>query len=396
MTARLPRPHACIAVTVLVSAVSIVGMRAAGATVAPGSVVTWGANTYGQLGDGTVVLHHTPAAIAGLSSVVQIEGGREHGLARTADGSVYAWGWNRYGQVGHGSSAYQVRSPVLVLSGAVDIGAGHYSSFAVKGDGRLWAWGRNTGGQLGDGTTTNRRKPVQITALSGETVVQVSGGRDHTMASTDDGTVYTWGNNAYGQLGSGTYASRATPAVVPGISRVVDVMAGRDHCLAVSANGSVWAWGRNNLGQLGNGDVAKHPSPVRVKTKAGASNTVLSSIVEVGAGADHSLARAGDGTLYAWGANNWGQVGDGTKTTRWLAVKIAMPAIVAGIAGGRQSSIAVTVTGAVYAWGDGRDGQLGDGSTTSSGRTTPGLVPGLAADGVAMGRDFAFAIVPSS
>src|SRR3954471_13142027 len=192
---RVPRPWALVALVTCL--VLCLGLPAARAGATGGTVVAWGSTTYGQLGDGTVVPHHTPAAIAGLSSVVQIEGGREHGLARTADGSVYAWGWNRYGQVGHGSSAYQVRSPVLVLSGAVDIGAGHYSSFAVKGDGRVWAWGRNTGGQLGDGTTTNRRKPVQITALSGETVVQVSGGRDHTMASTDDGTVYTWGNNAY-------------------------------------------------------------------------------------------------------------------------------------------------------------------------------------------------------
>src|SRR5262245_491751 len=97
------------------------------ATVTAGAVVSWGANTYGQLGNGTVTPHHTPEPVAGLSSVVQIEGGREHGLSRTADGSVYAWGWNRSGQVGIGSSAYQVRSPALVLTGAVGIGAGHYS-----------------------------------------------------------------------------------------------------------------------------------------------------------------------------------------------------------------------------------------------------------------------------
>jgi alpha-tubulin suppressor-like RCC1 family protein len=115
----------------------------------------------------------------------------------------------------------------------------------------------------------------------------------------------------------------------------------------------------------------------------------------VGAGADHSLALAGDRTLYAWGANSWGQVGDCSKITRSVAVKIAMPEAVAGMAGGRQSSIAVAVTAAVYTWGDGRDGQLRDGSTTSSGRTAPEIVPGLTADAVAMGRDFAFAIVPA-
>jgi alpha-tubulin suppressor-like RCC1 family protein len=327
---------------------------------------------------------------------VQVEGGREHGLARTADGSVYAWGWNRYGQAGTGSSAYEVRSPAPILTGAVDIGAGHYSSFAVKADGTLWAWGRNGQGQLGDGTTTTRRKPVRVTGLSSETVVQVAGGRDHAMSRTADGTVYTWGSNAYGQLGNGTDTSRTTPSAVPAIAHVVDIMAGRDHSLAVTANGAVWAWGRNGSGQVGNGNGAKQPSPVRVKTRVGASAVVLSSIVSVGAGADHSLALAADGTLYGWGANSWGQVGDGTTTTRWLAVKIAVPEAVAAMAGGRQSSVALIDTGAVYTWGDGRDGQLGDGSTSSSGRTTPAVVPGLTAEAVAMGRDFAFAIVPAT
>jgi len=215
------------------------------------------------------------------------------------------------------------------------------------------------------------------------------------MALTDGGAVYTWGSNTYGQLGDGTFTPRKTPAVVPGVGNVVDVMAGRDHCLAVTANGAVWAWGRNSLGQLGNGNLARHPSPVRVNTKASGSTVALSSIVAVPAVADHSMALAGDGKLYAWGANGWGQVGDGTTTTRTLAVTVGVPAPVAAIAGGRQSSIVVTVAGAVYTWGDGRDGQPGDGSTTSTGRTTPGVVPGLTADDVAMGRDFALAIVPS-
>jgi alpha-tubulin suppressor-like RCC1 family protein len=395
MTDPRHRSRLAARVIILLCASTLFGVPRAEAAVTAGTVVSWGSNTYGQLGDGTVAPHHVPKPAAGLSSVVQVEGGREHGLARTASGDVYAWGWNRNGQIGIGSTANQVRSAALVMTGAVDIAAGHYSSYAVKADGSVWAWGKNALGQLGDDTTTNRRSPVQVTGLAGVIVVQVAGGRDHTMARTDGGTVYTWGSNAYGQLGDGTFTPRKTPAVVPGVGNVVDIMAGRDHSLAVTANGAVWAWGRNSLGQLGTGNLARHPSPVRVKTKVAGSTVVLSSIVDVAAGADHSMARTDGGTLYAWGANSWGQVGDGTTTTRWLAVQVGVPGAVSAIAGGRQSSIAVTVAGAVYTWGDGRDGQLGDGSTTSTGRTTPGVVPGLTADGVAMGRDFALAIVSS-
>lgn len=373
---------------------ALVGAPGSHAAATAGTVVTWGSNTYGQLGDGTVTPHHTPQAIAALPSVVQIEGGREHGLARTVDGSVYAWGWNRVRTGGHQLD----RLPGAVAGPRPDRRRGHRrrALLVVRGEGGRHpvGVGMNAQGQLGDGTTTTRRKPVQVIGLASETVVQVSGGRDHTMARTDDGTVYTWGSNAYGQLGNGTHAARTTPAVVPGVANVIDVMAGRDHCLAVSANGSVWAWGRNGLGQLGNGNVAKHPSPVRVKTKAGGTNVVLSSIVSVGAGADHSLALAGDGTLYAWGANRLG------PGRRWLEDHAVGRGEDRDAGSGRRHGRRPAKLHRRHRHGSGlhlggRDGQLGDGSTTSSGRTTPGIVPGLTADAVAMGRDFAFAIVPA-
>ena len=383
-----------LAVSIAAVFVCLAAMVAAPAARAatPGTVQSWGSNAYGQLGDGTVVDHTSPQPVTTLSSIAQIEGGREHALARTSGGDVYAWGWNRQGQAGSDSTAATVRTPKLVVSDAVDIGAGHYSSFAVTGDGTAWGWGKNTAGQLGDGTTTNRRAPVAIDGLSGVTMTQIAGGRDHAMALDDGGTVYTWGSNAYGQLGDGTNVSRTMPKPVLGLPTIVDIFAGRDHCLAVSSDGEVWAWGRNGVGQVGSGNKAKHLSPVRVKTVVGGTTTRLSGIVAVGAGADHSLALAADGTLYAWGANAYGQVGDGSFTARTTAVAIAVPAPVAAIAGGRQSTIAVTETGAVYTWGDGRAGQLGDGTTTGA-RSSPGVVSGLAGiTSVAMGRDFSLAL----
>ncbi len=363
-----------------------------GAVTGAGAVWNWGANNYGQLGDGTTAAHLNPKALPGNLSILQLEGGREHALVRTASGDVYAWGWNKYGQVGNGSSSGMIKSPAKVLSGADDIGAGHYSSFAVK-NGAAWAWGRNDTGQLGDGSKTNRRTPVQVSGLSGVTVVQVAGGRNHAMALSDDGHVYTWGNNTYGQLGDGTTASTTSAHVVPGLSGIVEIFAGRDHCLALGTGGQIWSWGRNQSGQLGDGTKTTRRSPVHVTTAASVN---LSNIVAVGAGADHSLALTSGGDVYAWGANSWGQVGDGSTTARTRAVHVSGFSNIVAIAGGRQSSIALTQGGDVYTWGDNRQGQLGHGSTSTSPRTTPWLIGGLSGvSAVGLGMDYGMVVIAS-
>ena len=363
----------------------------AGAVTGAGAVWNWGANNYGQLGDGSSTAHLNPKALPGNLSILQLEGGREHALARTASGDVYAWGWNKYGQVGNGSSAGTIKSPAKVMSGASDIGAGHYSSFAVK-SGAVWAWGRNDTGQLGDGSKTNRRSPVQVSGLSGLTIVQVAGGRNHAMALSDDGHVYTWGSNQYGQLGDGTSTSTTSAHVVPGLTGIVEIFAGRDHNLALGSGGQIWAWGRNQSGQLGDGTKTSRRSPVRVTTGA---NVFLSNVVAIGAGADHSLALTSGGDVYAWGANSWGQVGDGSTTARTRAVHLSLSNIVA-IAGGRQSSIALTQGGDVYTWGDNRQGQLGHGSITSTGRTTPWHIDGLSGvSAVGLGMDYGMVVIAS-
>jgi alpha-tubulin suppressor-like RCC1 family protein len=359
-----------------------------------GDVWAWGSNAYGQLGDGTLTAHHSPEVVTGASSVVDVEGGREHVLALTSGGTVLTWGWNRYGQVGNGSSTVAVRTPRSVLTNAASIAAGHYSSFAVLTDGSIRAWGRNDTGQLGDGTTTNRRSPVRVSGLSGITIVQVAGGRNHTIALAGDGTVLAWGSNQYGQLGDGTTADHHTPEPVPGLTDVVAVFAGRDHSLALTSAGTVWAWGYNRHGELGDGTTTNRPSPVPVTTIVSGAPVALSGIVALGAGANHSLALTGTGREFAWGWNTYGQLGDGTFTTRKRAVRVKDLTDVAAIAGGRQSSIAVTQDGSVFTWGDNRFGQLGDGTTSTTGRNLPASVPGIAnVSGVGMGLDYGVAIV---
>jgi alpha-tubulin suppressor-like RCC1 family protein len=357
-----------------------------------GTVATWGDNGYGQLGDGTKIDHLTPREIPSFAEIADIEGGREHALALTSGGVVYGWGWNRKGQVGNGSTAYTITKPVQVLTSAIDIGAGHYSSFAVKDDGSVWGWGQNSTGQIGTGaSTTQVRTPTRIEGLDGISITDVAGGRNHVLALTTDGDVYSWGSNATGQLGDGTLTSSATPVRASSLSNVVSIFAGRDHSLAVNADGTVWAWGFNRTGELGDGTTTRRKLPVQVKR---ANGNPLANIVAVAAGANHSLALRADGTVWAWGKNADGQLGDGTYTTRLRAVKVSFLAGVKQIAGARQNSIAVTTAGDVYTWGENAFGQLGDGTMSTTGRNTPGEVPGLSnVSMVGAGRDFAMAIV---
>jgi alpha-tubulin suppressor-like RCC1 family protein len=359
-----------------------------------GALWNWGANMYGQLGDGTFTPHRTPRSVPSLPDVATVEGGREHVLALTPSGEVYAWGWNAYGQVGLGTAASTVPNPSVVLSNVVDIGAGHYSSFAVTGDGSVWSWGRNDTGQLGDGTTTNRRLPVRVAGLVGHTIVDVAGGRNHAIALAEDGTVYTWGSNRYGQLGDGTFQAHHVAEQVPGLVDAVRIFAGRDHSMAVAADGTVWGWGHNTHGELADGSLTNRSTPRRATRLAHGSVVALTNIVDVDAGAYHSLARTSGGRVWSWGWNDDGQLGDGTHKSRSRAIRVKPLIGVVDIAGGRESSIAVTIEGVVYAWGENLFGQLGDGTTSDTGRSTPGPVPDIpSAVTVGMGRDSAMAIV---
>jgi len=386
------RRRSVLVFVVLVVSSMLFGIGRAAAVDGAGDVATWGDNTYGQLGDGTKIDHLTPEEIPTVSGIAQIEGGREHALALTSGGVVDAWGWNRKGQVGNGSTAFTVTKPVQVLTDAIDIGAGHYSSFAVKSDGTVWGWGQNASGQIGTGTTaTQVRTPTKIEGLDGIAIADVAGGRNHVLALSAVGTVYAWGSNGFGQLGNGTLMDSSTPVLVSSLTGVVAVFAGRDHSMAVKADGTVWTWGFNRNGELGDGTTTKRKVPVEVKR---ANGDPLTDIVQVSAGANHSLALRSDGAVFAWGRNNYGQLGDGTFTTRLRAVKVPGLAGVKQVAGGRQNSIAVTTAGDVYTWGENVYGQLGDGTTSDTGRSVPGKVPSLSnVSAVGLGRDFGMAIV---
>jgi len=345
-----------------------------------GSVWAWGNNSDGQLGDGSLTSRSTPVQITALLNIRSAAVGSAHSMALKNDGSVWAWGNNSNGQLGDGgSTARNTPQQVLGLSGMIAVAAGSAHSVALKNDGTVWAWGRNNYGQVGDGTPTERHAPVQVGGLSG--VTAVAAGSGHTVALKNDGTVWAWGNNSNGQLGDGGAALISTiPVQVKGLSGmavgfVTAVSAGYDHTVALKNDGTVWAWGNNSNGQLGIGSITSSSMPVQASGLAG--------MTAVAAGFGHTLALKSDGSLWTWGNNSKGQLGNGL--TNGIVIDSPTPVGISGlvgitdIAGGYEGSVAVKGVlkgdGTVWAWGSNNYGQLGNGLALDSSSPVQVLLP---------------------
>lgn len=222
----------------------------------------------------------------------------------------------------------------------------------------------------------------QASGLSG--VVAASGGAAHTLALKSDGTVWAWGNNQYGQLGDGTTTSRSTPAKVNGLNAVVAIAAGSFHSVALKDDGTVWAWGWNGSGQLGDGTPPPPPPfadpwPDRFAVNRATPEQVsgLTGVVAITAGLSSSFAVKSDGTIWGWGGNWGGQLGDGTSTDRITPVEVSGFTRVVGIATDGGHSLALKSDGTVWAWGWNDLGQLGVGTTQNQHQLTPLPVIGL-------------------
>jgi len=253
-----------------------------------GAVFAWGNNQSGEAGNGTAPTdQHTPVQVSGLgpgSGVVGIAAGGSHAFALKRDGTVLGWGNNGSGELGDGTTTDRP-TPVQVSglgpgSGVVDIAAGETFSLALKADGTVLAWGNNQSGELGDGTApTDQHTPVQVSGLGpGSGILEVVGGGAHSLALKADGTVLAWGNNKSGELGDGSApADQHTPVPValPAGARALDIAAGLEHSLALLSNGTVLAWGDNALGQLGDGTTTRHSTPIAVSSLGAGSGVVL-------------------------------------------------------------------------------------------------------------------------
>jgi alpha-tubulin suppressor-like RCC1 family protein len=257
---------------------------------------------------------------------------------------------------------------VLAVAGmAVVAGAGTAASAVAAAAPGAYAFGYNPWGELGDGTRAEQVLPVPVSGLPG-TVRQLSAGAATSAALLSDGTVWTWGDNTFGALGNGTSGgSVSTPQRVAGLSGITQIAVGtgdRD-IYAVRSDGSLWAWGDNGAGELGNGTTVSHFNPIQVPG--------LTGISQMSAGPDYALALRSDGTVRAWGNNSNGYLGDGTTTSRLAPVQVR------GLTGISQvsasgASFAVRSDGTLFAWGLNADGVLG---MQGGFFVTPAAVPGL-------------------
>lgn len=383
-----------------------VAMAAVGA--ASGPVAVWGDNTWGQIGDGTLVTPK-PAPVALKTSTLpattawkSIAAGEAHSLAIRSTGTLWAWGRNDNGQLGDGITSIGRSVPIQIGSAAdwTAVAAGDAHSLALGGT-SLFAWGRNAEGQLGQGSTTgtggslvqviNKTEylaPTKLTRayvtgvagapstlpFTGKTWTAISAGGKFAMALRSDGVVFSWGSDTLGQLGQlGLALNYSIPTQIApvgsGTLPVIAIAAGQDHALCILSDHTLYAWGANQFGQLGSVALITHPTVAPVQVGIDTNWFV------VAAGGAHTLAIKQDQSLWAWGSNSEGQLGDGTTTDALAGpIPIATGKRWLSVAAGRYHSLAIDTDGKLWVWGRNAEGQLGLGSGVGS-KLEPTLVP---------------------
>lgn len=302
------------------------GARAGVILMADGTVWNWGGDFSFRLGQGNAVATdlylpaqvHGPGNVGFLNSITAIAAGEPFSMALKSDGTVWTWGSNMNGLLGIGNTVpassnvpvqvVDTTGPGSCLSGVSAIGTRGYHALALKSDGTVYGWGWCGMGECGNNSTvTPQPSPVQVQGLSGSPVIAVEGGYQYSVALKADKTVWGWGRNALGELGDGTVTS---PRLVPqrvglamGLGNITQISSGWGHVLARRSDGTVWAWGQNDYGQIGDGNrPTNQTTPFQVKGPGGVG--VLSNIIMVSGGDCSSAALRADGTVWTWGCNH--------------------------------------------------------------------------------------------
>ena len=320
---------------------------------------SWGANDAGQLGlsESTTVKRSSPTQIGSQKWWTQISAGSQFALGLTTGGDLYAWGSNSLGRLGLSDLTYR-SSPTLSGGGGIAwVSAGTTFGMAIKTNGTLWAWGQNANGQLGLGDTVNRSGVghTQVGALTNWYRVQGTSGISFGIKT--DGTMWSWGYGAGGQLGLGNLTSYSSPKQIGALTTWASVSIGG----AIKTDGTLWTWGGNSTGELGLGNTTNYSSPKQV----GALTTWASLSLNAG----RSAAIKTDGTLWTWGYNYFGELGLGNTTNRSSPVQVGALTAWSKIDFGDSHAVSTKTDASMWAWGRNVYGILGLGDTTD--RSSP-------------------------
>ena len=368
------------ATTAVGNAVAVsVGGRHTCAITREGGVKCWGHNFEGALGDGSNVDSSLPVDVLGLTSrVTMIAAGLLHTCALSSTGSVMCWGTNLRGQLGNGTVTNSSTAVAVVgmPDGVTSISAGAGWTCALTKAGGVKCWGRGLEGELGDGSHTPSSPPVDVIGLASG-VTAISAGGLQTCALMVAGTVKCWGGNKFGGLGDGSTTDSAKPVEVTGLTNVIAIASGDAHVCALTSTGGVRCWGGNRDGELGDGSTTQSAIPVDVAGLASGVVAIATGATDdLNGGSAHSCALLVSGGVKCWGFNQQGQLGNGEKT------KSSAPVDVLGLAGGvtaisaaSNQSCALLTGGGLLCWGGNRDGELGNGTKTNS--SVPVDVKGL-------------------
>jgi len=335
-----------------------------------GTIWSWGYNSNGELGDGTTTNRLTKVQeITHSHDWAKIDAGGWTTYAIKEDGSLWAWGHNDLAQIGDGSDIFlnsKVSTPTKVSNDSwKDVSSRDTHVLALKSDNSLWSWGSNVDGCVGNGNTDMQNTPYK---LDGKWNV-ISAGENFSIAIRDNGTIYSWGGNTLGELGLGDKNNRLTPTAVVAqgdlfsdwdTSKFINISAGDSHVLAMQENGTVWGWGNNGFGQLTNNSSGADEELTPIKID-------LIGVKYLSSGAEYSMAIYNDGTMRGWGDSQYGTIGsnswdvnikfpvqESTQSHNWIAVD-------AGIV----HTVAIDKYGQLWAWGSNEYGEIGDGTTTS-------------------------------
>lgn len=323
----------------------------------------WGDGYNGELGNGSKnTITNSPIKI--MTGVASVSTKAGHTMALRNDGSLWVWGKNGNGQVGNGTANPYALIPTKIMDGVKFISAGDAHSMAIKNDGSLWVWGDNSSGQIGDGTKTDRYNPVKVMS----SVIYVSAGGDFSEAIRSDGSLWTWGDNSCGQLCDGTMIDKNTPIKI--MDNIKSVSAGWLNTLIIKNDDSLWRCGYI-YSDTGN-SLSKTSSQGSTQL-----TKIMDGVIYASAGIKHSMAIKTDGSLWGWGWNSDGQIGDGTTTDKLTSVKLMEG--VSLVSAGWLGTMAIKSDGSLWGWGfNGRggpeknsgmmsgSGSLGDGTYNDS------------------------------